>query len=255
MVLHRLNAPVVLVHGFCGFDRFSVGGLPIAQYFPGIVEVLEKAGNRVLTPWLSPTRGVAERATELKRFLDRHAGAEPVHLVAHSMGGLDARYMISQLGMAGRVLTLTTLGTPHRGTALMDWGVRHVGALIRPVLDLVGVPVQGFYDLTTAACRAFNEKVPDAVTVRYFSVAGEFNGDPARPEWLVPYSIVLAAEGPNDGVVSVQSATWGELIATWPGDHLALVNWNNGLWPATTLYPDEGTLFARILGRLADEGF
>jgi len=36
-----------------------------------------------------------------------------VHLFAHSMGGLDARHMITHLGMANRVRTLTTIGTPH----------------------------------------------------------------------------------------------------------------------------------------------
>jgi len=40
------------------------------------------------------------------------------------MGGLDSRHAISlRLGLAERVLTLTTLGTPHRGTAFADWGV------------------------------------------------------------------------------------------------------------------------------------
>src|SRR5262249_5187529 len=41
--------------------------------------------------------------------------ARAVHVFAHSMGGLDARYMISRLGMAKRVLSLTTIATPHRG--------------------------------------------------------------------------------------------------------------------------------------------
>ena len=77
----------------------------------------------MFVPWLSPTGGVADRAQQLKDFIDRVSPAEPVHLFAHSMGGLDARYMISCLGMAQRVLTLTTLGTPHRGTAFADWGI------------------------------------------------------------------------------------------------------------------------------------
>jgi len=44
----------------------------------------------------------------------------PIHVVGHSMGGLDARHMISRLGMDAQVQTLVTLGTPHRGSPVAD---------------------------------------------------------------------------------------------------------------------------------------
>ena len=53
------------------------------------------------------TAGIAARAGQLKELLDRTFPGERVHLIGHSMGGLDARYMISCLDMAQRVLTLT----------------------------------------------------------------------------------------------------------------------------------------------------
>ena len=43
------------------------------------------------------------------------------------MAGLDARYMISKLGMADKVATLVTIGTPHRGSYFADWGVKVLG--------------------------------------------------------------------------------------------------------------------------------
>src|SRR5262245_55180832 len=92
MDLPKLKAPVVLVHGFLGFERIKLAGMTLANYFPGIREGIEQAGNRVLVPWLSPTNSVAFRAQQLKDFLQEHAPNEPVHLLAHSMGGLDARY-------------------------------------------------------------------------------------------------------------------------------------------------------------------
>src|SRR5205823_74742 len=128
--------------------------------------------NRILIPSLSPTGGTADRAQQLKDFLLQHSPREPVHLLAHSMGGLDSRYMISKLGMADHVLTLTTLGTPHRGTAFADWGIQRLERLIKPVLEFLYLPHQAFYDLTRARCTAFNTEVPDAEKVRYFSVAG-----------------------------------------------------------------------------------
>ncbi len=113
----QLNAPIVLVHGLCGYDRLSMLGRTVKDYFPGIREKLEAAGNRVLIPRLSRIRGITIRAAELKRFIERCVPSGPVHLIGHSLGGLDSRYMIAKLGMAERVLSLTTIGTPQWGTA------------------------------------------------------------------------------------------------------------------------------------------
>src|SRR5207302_8472986 len=153
VIVPKLRSPIVLVHGLLGYGRLKLGGWTIASYFAKIPEFLSAAGNRVLVAQLSPTGGVAERAAQLKRFLDRDAAGEAVHLFAHSMGGLDARYLISRLNMASRVLSLTTLGTPHRGSAFADWGVSHLDRLLGPVCERFCLPVQAFYDLTTAACR------------------------------------------------------------------------------------------------------
>jgi triacylglycerol lipase len=255
VTLPKLRAPIVLVHGLLGFDRLAVAGYTMANYFAGIVQKLREAGNRVFVPSLSPTRGVADRAQQLKDFLLANCQGEPVHLIAHSMGGLDSRYMISHLAMADQVLSLTTLGTPHRGTAFADWGIQRLERLVKPVLDLIGFPTQAFYDLTTAQCRAFNERVPDVPQVRYFSVAGRHNGSYFNPEWLLPYHIVHKAEGPNDGIVSIASAKWGEDQDVWEGDHLSLINWLNPLGRNRGFFRDPAPRFGRILGKLKDCGF
>jgi triacylglycerol lipase len=251
----KLRAPIVLVHGLLGFDRVKVGGYTLACYFPGIADFLTAAGNRVLEPRLSPTGGVAARAAQLKAFLDRHAPGERVHLVAHSMGGLDSRYLISRLGMANRVLTLTTIGTPHRGTAFADWGIHRLEGVLRPFLGMFGIPYQAFYDLTTASCRAFNEQVPDAPNVRYFSIAGRHDGHWLSPEWKLPQRVVTKAEGPNDGVVSLTSATYGETCEVWEGDHLSLVNWRHPMGQVIGRGCDRKPAYSALVGRLADEGF
>jgi triacylglycerol lipase len=255
MALPKLRSPVVLVHGLLGFDQIRLAGMTMADYFPGISTALKLSGNDVYIPCLHPTRGVADRAVELKKYLDQVTTGEPVHLIAHSLGGLDSRFMISHLGMEDRVLSLTTLGTPHHGTAFADWGIRNLGRLLKPVLDFIGIPYGAFYDLTTANCRRFNEAVPNAPEVRYFSVAGEFGGHWHRPEWLLPSSIVWQAEGPNDGVVSVKSARHGEMLTTWRGDHFSLINWAHFLAPSRVFANGETTLFQTILRRLADEGY
>lgn len=255
MSIARLRAPVVLVHGLLGFDRLRIWGWSVFDYFPGIPEALRAAGNRALVARVSPTAGVADRAAQLKEFLDREVPGEPVHLIGHSMGGLDCRYLIACLGMAARVLTLTTIGTPHRGTAFADWGVRRFERVVKPILDQLGIPRQAFHDLTTASCRRFNEQVVDAPGVRYFSVAGRFEPDWLTPEWQLPYHIVWRAEGPNDGLVSVSSATYGEHCEVWEGDHASLVNWPNPVAQARGRWRDRVPDYAALVGRLADLGF
>ncbi len=255
MSIPHLRAPIVLVHGLLGYDRVQVGSWAMAKYFGNLPALMRAAGNRVLTPCVSPTRGVAERAQQLREFLDREAPNEPVHLIGHSMGGLDCRYLASRLGRSGQVLTLTTIATPHRGSAFADWGVRNLETFVKPVLHLLGIPRQAFYDLTTASCRRFNDEVLDVPGVRYFSVAGRFEGDWRSPEWLLSHRVVTQEEGPNDGVVSVASATYGERIEIWEGDHLSLVNWPHPVAWALGRWRDRTPEYATLLRRLSEEGF
>lgn len=250
----RLRAPLVLVHGLFGFDSLRLGPWLVAHYFQNIPAALRAAGNRVLVAALSPTGGIADRARQLKELLDRESPHEPVHLLAHSMGGLDCRYLLAHLGMASRVLTLTTLGTPHRGTPFADWGIRRLQRLLQPLFNFANLPCQAFFDLTVERCTEFNRRTPDSPNVRYFSVAGDFLLHWLMPEWQIPARILAHSEGPNDGIVSVASATWGEDCTLWDGDHLNLINWKHS-WAPARRQKDRLEHYAGLIRRLADEGF
>jgi triacylglycerol lipase len=252
MNVPRLRAPLVFVHGLFGFDQLRMGSWVLADYFKGIPGPLRDAGNRVLLPRLSPTGGIAERAAQLKAFLDRESPHEPVHLFGHSMGGLDSRCMITRLGMASRVLSLTTLGAPHRGSPFADWAVLRLTRLMAPMFDHVGLSRQAFEDLTVARCKTFNDETPDAPGVRYFSVAGHLMCW-LTPPWGLTAPIVASAEGPNDGIVSVASAQWGEVCDVWEADHMNLVNWPRA-W-ASASKNDRIPHYAALLARLHDLGF
>jgi triacylglycerol lipase len=251
----RLAAPIVLVHGLCGFDRIVAGRRTVKDYFPGIRSYLEASGNVVLVPRVSPTASVATRAGELKAYLLSHLGRRPVHLIAHSMGGLDARYMISRLGMEQQVLSLTTIGTPHRGTTFADFGVARLTRWLRPAFRAAGLPEDAFFDLTTERCRRFNETVLDAPGVRYTAVAGICEKPWLGGMWALPSHIVGRAEGPNDGVVSVASATWGWRTDCWDGDHLNLVNWPNRLARWRGRWRDRAADYGQIVRELHAEGY
>jgi triacylglycerol lipase len=255
MAAPRVRAPIVLVHGLLGFDAVRVGGLNVLRYFPGVDDALRRAGNRVFTARLSPTAGVAQRAAELQTIVNREIPSEPFHIFAHSMGGLDSRYMISCLGMNDRVLSLTTLGTPHRGSSFADWGVRRLERVAKPLLRRLALPDQAFYDLTTDACRAFNDAVHDVPTVRYYSVAGRCSFPWVGPHWLLPHAVVQRREGPNDGVVSVASATYGERTDVWTGDHLSLINWPDPLACTFGRWRSRVQQYVGLVRRLVASGF
>lgn len=247
----RLDAPIVLVHGLSGFSKFLPSRQGPRNYFPGLPPYLATGGNRILCPRVTPTASVDIRALELRNILDRELGQQKFHLIGHSQGGLDSRYLISRLGFEDRVISLTTIGTPHRGTPFADWGISRLARIMGPLLRWMRIPDRAFFELTLDSCRRFNELTPDVPDVRYQSVAGICEPDWLTPAWRMASRIVGRAEGPNDGVVSVTSATWGERTEVWTGDHLNLVNWPNRRMTRAGGRADRTGDYARILERLS----
>lgn len=244
------HAPIVLIPGLRGI----VGGQRrtyTREYFPGVGPYLMSQGYQVHLANLSPTASIAKRARELDEILTREVGHSRVHLIGHSLGGLDGRYLISVLGQAERILSLTTIGTPHRGTPFADWMITKFSHMFCPILRAVRMSYDAYFDLTTSACQQFNADVRNVPSVRYFSVAGVCEGRWLGPEWRVPARIVARHEGPNDGVVSVASATWGEHTEVWTGDHLNLVNRPNRIMRRDGAWFDRSADYGRLIGRLA----
>ena len=70
-----------------------------------------------------------ERAEQMHAFLsERLPKGVGVNFVAHSMGGLDCRHLISTIKPTTYTpLSLTTIGTPHRGSPFMDWCAANIG--------------------------------------------------------------------------------------------------------------------------------
>jgi triacylglycerol lipase len=211
-----------------GFPNLRVGPLQLG-YYHGIDRVLAERGHPVVVTRVHPTASVATRARQLKEIILRQLdvlGREKIILIGHSMGGLDARYMISRLGMKRHVSALLTVTAPHRGSPFADWCMRHLGERLGGfgIARTFGLDVEGVRDLTTQSCKQFNEEVIDSPAVKYFSVSA------SRPWHRVPafaihaHRVVYDAEGENDGLVSVNSSTWGKHLGVWPADHWHTIN-------------------------------
>jgi triacylglycerol lipase len=247
--------PIVLAHGITRFDILreifvDKLGLPEEElgdrfhYFKRIKSHLEANGFEVHHSSVDFAGPVELRARQLSGRINEILADDPsgkVHVIAHSMGGLDARHMIVDIdGMADRVASVTTIGTPHLGTSLADFGISHGSSVIddlRGIIDL-----EGFNDLTTTACEAFNARAKDKEAnnpVVYRTYASSEERDrmffPLQPSW----SILNEAEGENDGLVSVKSQQWEteltgsngvrkrieQLRFPIPADHLNEVGW------------------------------
>jgi len=222
--------PIVLHHGLLGFTNLRAGPVKFC-YFRGIDDAISQLGHPVIVTRVHPTAGVATRARQLKEIILRQLDilgqtGRRVVLVAHSLGGLDARYMIRRLGMEDRVAALLTISTPHRGSSYADWCLRNLGQRLGGLrlMHGLGLDVQAVNDLTTESCRRFNEEIVDSPRVRYFSVSA------SRPWHRVPafalhaFKVIYDAEGDNDSLVSVRSSTWATHLGVWPADHWHTIN-------------------------------
>jgi triacylglycerol lipase len=179
---------------------------------------------------------VKERAEQMHAFLeDNLPKGVGINFVAHSMGGLDCRYLISTIKPTTYTpLSLTTIGTPHRGSPFMDWcaaniGVGTITAMAQAAKASSGLPFSlkspllaaaaasgksesgwssgvtkyllnifdspAYGNLTTSFLREFNPSNPDSSNVKYTSVAGRCRKmSVLHPLWFPKLVLDAAAE-------------------------------------------------------------
>ncbi|MGD2086126.1 MAG: hypothetical protein PVH61_08085 [Candidatus Aminicenantes bacterium] len=193
--------PIVLAHGFFGFAQ--MGSL---TYFKGVEKYLKKRfpGIKILITEVAPNDLIKDRAQQLWDQVEKLD--EKFHIIAHSMGGLDSRFMISPQGLnkSERAISLTTLSSPHRGSPVAQFiidrfkmfndddierFIQRVPALNRTakkivkkmrkksevwryLLELFSFTKKAMTNLTPAYLEEFNQKYTDAPQVKYFSYAG-----------------------------------------------------------------------------------
>ena len=220
-------APILLHHGLFGGEYRGIKFSP--DCFKGIDRALAREGHAVFLSSVHPTAGIEVRARQLQKCifsLRKKIDSQKIVLIAHSLGGLDARFMLARFDMDKHVEALITISTPHRGSPYADWCVKNIGQKLRgfDVMRRIGWDVEAVLDLTTERCAKFNEKIEDVPGVRYFSIS---TSRPMKelPAWAIPsWLIVYKAEGANDGLVSMASAKWAEHLGTWPVDHWHAIN-------------------------------
>ena len=243
--------PIILAHGIARFDAawndlFHLDNqdnpfLDSFHYFRGIRTMLMEQGFDVThssVPWAECVDRRAEQLTKNVRSVLERPDVEKVNIIAHSMGGLDARHMLFNDREKGkiheRVASLTTIGTPHLGTSFADFGIQQHGEIIG-LLKRLSLDVEGFRDLTRDACAKFNKnrEVMDfeaeiQKSIRLLAYTGVAKRSNVLLVLKKPYEIIAEQEGDNDGLVSVKSALWeraGEQGTWMDTDHLNELAW------------------------------
>jgi triacylglycerol lipase len=180
--------PIVLSHGFFGFDDFAGAGF--VDYYWRVADHLEAQGESlVFTPAVDPFNDSTTRGEQLLAHVEtivEATGYPKVNIIGHSQGGLDARVVASL--RPDLVASVTTIATPHHGTRIADivLGLAsdpNAQAIADALVQLIGAPlwdevgeetsvVKSLQQLSEPGMEVFNETYLDQPGVRYFSVTG-----------------------------------------------------------------------------------
>lgn len=218
----RTKYPIVLVHGIFFRDWMFI------NYWGRIPKELVRNGAEIYYGRQQSSNSVCKSAEELKENILKiinDTGCEKVNIIAHSKGGLDSRYAISRLGLSQYVASLTTINTPHRGCKYVDFLLNKIPDKVKGFVankynkifiklgdknpDFLG----GVNDLTATKCSEFNKKVLNEEGVLYQSITSKMDGVFSAPFPLnLGYILAKIFDGENDGLVSVDSAKWGNFL-------------------------------------------
>ncbi len=257
--------PIVLHHGFMAGKRVGM--------FVKVKDHFTQKGCKIYETEVAAVQTSEYRGRQLAEQLQQIAassGAEKLNIIAHSQGGLDARYAVRMAGVSDKIASVSTLSTPHYGTQLADLSVQLSGPIAQQalgvMLDLMGRVINtntpdpdtmaAANSMTTAfVTQQFNPANPDVPGIYYQSWAaatGATTGDITKGMLKLSAGILTAAAGANDGVVPVASAQWGQFRGILPADHLDLIGYK--LFDASTTF-NHLTFLEQLAQELASKGF
>lgn len=111
--------PVIVIHGYA-MNRANF--VPLAYR-------LARAGLGPIVGFeywsLGRTAAAARQLSWFVEHVQQLSGSPQVDIIGHSMGGVVGRYYVQLLGGDGGVANLVTLGSPHLGTDVSEFGIGH----------------------------------------------------------------------------------------------------------------------------------
>ncbi|MDC0747835.1 esterase/lipase family protein [Polyangium mundeleinium] len=199
--------PLVLSHGFFGFEDFAGAGF--VTYFYEVKDHLASQGElNVFTPAVDPFNSSDFRGAQLVEHIKQIltiTGHEKVNIIGHSQGGLDARVAANL--RPDLVASVVTVATPHGGSRVADIALDLVSDpaaqdVVSDLLELIGAPLYDEFGEQTNVWKplelfsqpgiaAFNQAHPDEPGVFYASIAGRtdlhIGGDSCDADVSLPF--------------------------------------------------------------------
>ncbi len=122
----EVPTPVLLVHGY-GANKSN--WLFLERYLRGAGFGRIHALN--YNPLAADVPALAAACTERARRVMRLSGADRVHLIGHSLGGVVARYAVQVTGLEGASVCVS-VASPHRGAPAARFGLGSTARQLRP---------------------------------------------------------------------------------------------------------------------------
>lgn len=261
----EVKYPLLLVHGV-GFRDFHY-----FNYWGRIPRELVRNGAKVYYGHQEAWGTVEDNGEILKeKLLEilKETGCGKVNIIAHSKGGMDARYLISGLHMEPYVASLTTINTPHRGSKLVDWLKKLPDGLYRLICrwidryfgrlgDQKPDAYRASYQLSSAYALDFNETYKNASTIYYQSYASLMKCGFSSKLLCIPYWILKRIDAPNDGLVTVESASWANFKGVTTNKYMRGISHGDVIDLTREDYKGFNVLefYIQLVKELADMGF
>ncbi len=261
----KTRYPLLLVHGV-GFRDFHY-----FNYWGRIPRELKRNGAQVYYGHQEAWGTIEENAKILQgkiREICKETGAPKVNIIAHSKGGLDSRYLICGLSMAPYVASLTTINTPHRGSALVDFLMKLPDGVYRRAcrgidryFGVLGDKTPNAYvasrQLSCGYAAEFNKKYPDDKRVYYQSYASRMKNGFSSKLFCIPYWILKRLDSPGDGLVTVESARWANFQGVVSSRYLRGITHGDMIDLTREDYPGFDVLefYIQLVKKLGEMGF
>lgn len=263
----KTKYPVLLVHGvfFRDYEFFN--------YWGRIPEELEKNGCKIYYGNHSSALGVPNSAKELAsriKSIIKETGCEKVNIIAHSKGGLDARYAISNYDCDKYVASLTTINTPNKGCYFADYLFEHTpdsvkeglaktyNAAMKKLGDKKPDFLEAVYDLTSSRVKELNSEMKHKEDVYYQSFGSRLKkSKDGRFPMNFTNKIVKYFDGYNDGLVGESSFQYGENYTFLESttnrgiSHADIIDLNRENYPGF----DVREFYVKIVNGLKKKGF
>lgn len=216
--MNKMKYPVLLVHGM-GFRDSD-----FLNYWGRIPSALEQLGCKIFYGNQDANGAIETNGNFLKQRIEEIVlknGFDKVNIIAHSKGGLDARYAISTLGMGKYVASLTTISTPHNGSVTVDKLLCFPDLLVRVAGKCADISLRlcgdkdpdsyrVFHELTTDCAKKFNENNPNCIDTYYQSYAFVMKNPFSDIFLWFSNFVVGIIEGRNDGLLTPDAVKWGD---------------------------------------------